>query len=252
MNKNESLVSVIMPAFNSAETILDSIDSVLSQTYQNIELIICDDGSTDETLDLVYKINDNRVKVIKNVHRKGAAGARQSCLDVSLGKYIAFLDSDDIWDSRKIELQVVFMRSNNVSFSYTDYFTFRVSISSTTGYFKSPDSITFRELCRHCAIGCLTVMIDREKIDFYIIDAPKEDYATWLDILYRFNVLAYRCPESVSYYRLSDNSLSSNKIKELFKQNFVLNNIAKLNIYERVFYLMTYIFNGLIKKYWKY
>ncbi|MUK49035.1 glycosyltransferase family 2 protein [Aliivibrio fischeri] len=248
----DELVSVIMPSFNSSKTIIESIDSVLLQTYENIELIICDDGSSDLSYELVQCLNDQRIKLIKNTYEKGAAGARQSCIDISNGRYIAFLDADDLWDKNKLFIQIKYMRDNNISFTYSDYYTFNENIDNPKGFFKTPESISFEDLCKHCAIGCLTVIIDRKEIEFSMINSPKEDYATWLSILENSKKNAYRCDGVVAYYRLSNNSLSSNKIKEVVKQNYVLKNTARLSFKKRIVCLFTYSINGIIKKYWKY
>ena len=120
---SQKLVSVVMPMFNSEAHVEQSIASVLSQKYTNLELIICDDGSTDKSLEIVKNFSrlDDRITIISNSHSRGASGARNSCLDIAKGDYIAFLDSDDMWHCNKLLAQTEFMQKNNLNFSYTAY-----------------------------------------------------------------------------------------------------------------------------------
>ena len=117
------LVSVITPAFNSGRFVAETISSVLSQTYQNWELIIVDDGSTDETVKIVksFQEKDNRIQLFENESNKGSAFSRNLALRNAKGKWIAFLDSDDVWHPEKLEKQIKFMTENNCLFSYTNY-----------------------------------------------------------------------------------------------------------------------------------
>ena len=116
------LVSIIMPSYNTGKYIEDSIKSVLDQTYKNWELIIVDDCSTDDTEKSIKKyLKDKRIKFYKNEKNSGAAISRNKALKIAKGRWIAFLDSDDLWDKHKLELQISFMEKNNVAFSYTDY-----------------------------------------------------------------------------------------------------------------------------------
>ena len=121
--KYRDLVSVITPAFNSGRFVSETINSVLSQTYQNWELIIVDDGSTDETVKIVksFQEKDNRIKLFENESNKGSAFSRNLALRNAKGKWIAFLDSDDVWHPEKLEKQIKFMTENNCLFSYTNY-----------------------------------------------------------------------------------------------------------------------------------
>ncbi|WP_223672803.1 glycosyltransferase family 2 protein [Proteus terrae] len=115
-----------MPAFNSDSVITQSIESVLNQTHANFELIICDDLSTDNTKEIIKKYveKDSRIKLIGNANKKGAAGARNSCIQASTSRYICFLDSDDLWAPEKLEKQIDFMREHNIAMSHSDYIMF--------------------------------------------------------------------------------------------------------------------------------
>lgn len=244
-------VAVIMPAYNAGKTIAESIESVLCQTFTDLELIVCDDGSSDETLDVInsYLKKDSRVSLTKNIFVKGAAGARNSCLHKSSSRYVAFLDSDDIWDENKVSTQISFMKHNNVAMSHSNYYMFDDGHKSKL--ICSPDVIGFDDIIKCCNIGCLTVMLDLEKIGSVRLPySPKEDYAFWIAIM-RKGIKSYCSTESISYYRKQSESLSSSKFKEIPKQWYVLREIGEISKFRAVFCISTYILNGLFKHYIK-
>lgn len=247
-----NLVSIVMPAYNAEGAIKSSINSVLAQTVKNFELLVCDDSSSDATVEIVKSFQDPRVKLITNSFNKGVAGARNSCLSESKGQYIAFLDSDDLWDPTKLETQLSFMQSQKVGFSYGSYFIFDDDLN-VNGHFIPREKVSFSDICKTCDIGCLTVMIDRSMIpELSIINIAKEDYATWLTILKQHKLYAYKYPGSLAFYRKSEGSLSSNKFVELGRQFNVLRNVANLSFIEASFNLSYYIVNGLAKHYLLY
>ncbi|MCF2948431.1 glycosyltransferase family 2 protein [Paraglaciecola aquimarina] len=245
------LISIVMPAKDSAATIESSIFSVLAQTYKNFELLICDDGSTDSTIQIIKSFNDSRIKLIKNNIQSGAWAARNSCINEASGKYIAFLDSDDLWAPAKLETQLNFMHANNISFSYGDYHIF--NSSDIAGTFKAPNSVSYVQLCRKCDIGCLTVMLNASAIDKVVMpNIKKEDYATWLKILKHEKITAYRYPGVLASYRIGDKSLSSNKLIEITRQYNVLRSIAELSFIKSALCISIYAFSGIYKHLFKY
>ena len=136
------LVSIIMPSYNTSQYIAETIQSVIDQSYQNWELIIVDDCSTDNTDYVVSKINDQRIIFLKNKKNSGAAVSRNRALREAKGKWIAFLDSDDLWKSDKLEKQIQFMKKNNYSFSYTNYEEIDVHGNDTNVKVTGPKRIT--------------------------------------------------------------------------------------------------------------
>lgn len=243
-----------MPCFNSAETISESIRSVLLQTHHNFELIICDDNSTDNTCELVRSFGDPRIILIINKYEKGAAGARNSALSEARGRYIAFLDSDDIWLPKKLELQTQFMLTREIFFSYGSYATFTTSQENLLGTFIPKSSVGRNDILRSCDIGCLTVMIDRKLLhsNFLFPNSPKEDYAAWLTLIGKKVEKAYALPEVLALYRLSKNSASSNKLKEIKKQIYVLRKYGEVRPPALFLCLLSYITRGIIKRYFIY
>ncbi len=200
-------VSVVIPSYNSSSYIVRAIESVLNQTYDNLEVIIADDSSTDDTCATVQKINDPRIKLIKRTKNGGAAAARNSAIYAATGRYIAFLDSDDYWLPHKLSVQIGKMQRKAASFSYTSYI-----IKSQKGkvLINVPEKVNYKRLLRGNIIGTSTVVYDT--LAFGKVYMPtlsmSEDFATWLNILRQCDsALGIRQP--MTYWIKRSNSLSS-------------------------------------------
>ncbi len=179
------MVSIIMPSYNTANFIAGSIESVLAQTYKNWELIIVDDCSTDNTDDVVKPyLNDSRITYIKNDKNSGAAVSRNRALQEATGKWIAFLDSDDLWMPGKLEKQIKFMKENGYHFSYTKYIEIDTDGNENGVTVTGPKTITKTGMFNFCWPGCLTVVYDAETVGLIqITDIKKNnDYAMWLKV----------------------------------------------------------------------
>lgn len=249
MTDNNISISIIMPAYKSMSTISSSINSVLAQSYTEWELIIIDDGKNAGIEKLINQYSDPRIILIQNIYQKGAAGARNSGIRFSRGRYLAFLDSDDLWHREKLKTQIEFMRHTGACFTYTDYYMFKDNYSPRL-LISPNDSISYKDLIKKCDIGCLTVMLDKHKIpniSFPII--PKEDYALWLDILAK-DIIAYRVPQALCYYRVSSTSISNNKRKEILKQWNILKK-QNLPFPTRIICIITYIISGIYKHHFR-
>ena len=179
----DELVSIIMPSYNTAKFISETIDSVLTQTYTNWELIIVDDCSTDNTDEVVKSfLSDDRIKYIKNEKNSGAAFSRNRALREAKGKWIAFLDSDDLWLPEKLEKQISFMKKNDYHFSYTNYIEIDENSEANGRRVTGPKKISRHGMYNYCWMGCLTVMYNAETVGLIqIADIKKNnDYAMWL------------------------------------------------------------------------
>lgn len=217
------LVSIIMPSYNTADYILDSINSVINQTYSNWELIIVDDCSTDNTKELLKSINDSRIVLLENDTNSGAAISRNYALRQAKGKWIAFLDSDDIWLPEKLEKQVAFMENNNYYFSYTNYEEIDSDGKKTGVLVTGPKRISSFGMYNYCWVGCLTVMYNQEKIGVVQISDIKKnnDYAMWLTICKKAN--CYLLDEELALYRRGrTGSVSTNSVIKLVKWHYKL------------------------------
>lgn len=248
MNK----VSVIMPCYNSEKYISQSIESVLHQTYQNLELLICDDNSTDNSLDIIkeYESQDSRVKVFINKYDNGAAGARNTCLDEVSGDFVSFLDSDDLWLQDKLESHIAFMIENDVSFSYSYN-----NVINEAGEFIcthiSPDNVNAMKMCFANFIACSTAIYNVHEVGH--IHQPnikkRNDFALWLKILNSKNVKTATCFKKItSNYRANSYGLSSAKldaVKYYYKCLVDYNNCSRFTAFV---FLLWYIALVLVKK----
>lgn len=217
----DELVSIIMPAYNSAEYIYESIKSVQEQTYVNWELIVVDDCSTDGTDSVVRSFSDDRIVYVKNEKNMGAAVSRNRALKLAKGKWVAFLDGDDVWLPEKLEKQIKFMLENDYKFTYTDY-RIRYNCEWQPYIITGPEVVTKRKLYNYCYFSTITVMYDREYVGLVqIADLKKNnDYAMWFKIIEK--TPCYRLPECLSFYYKHDNSISSGSKIKLIKYHYVM------------------------------
>lgn len=217
------LVSIIMPSYNTGRFIAETVNSVIAQTYENWELIIVDDCSTDNTDDVVSQfLSDERIKYIKNEQNSGAAVSRNRALREAKGKWIAFLDSDDLWHGEKLEKQISFMESNGYHFSYTNYSEIDEESKPLGKSVTGPKKITKTGMYNYCWPGCLTVMYDAETVGLIqIADIKKNnDYAMWLQVCKKAK--CYLLNEDLGSYRKRRGSISNHSYKALIKWHYKL------------------------------
>ena len=220
--KDNGLVSVVMPSYNTAKYITESIESVLAQTYPYWELIIVDDCSTDDTDSVVAKyLSDSRIRYLKNEKNSGAAISRNYALREAKGRWIAFLDSDDVWLPEKLETQIAFMLDNDYKFTCTDY---RIRLNGTwlPYVYTSPKVVTRRKLFNYCYFSTITVMYDREFVGLVqIADLRKNnDYAMWFEIAKK--TPCHRLAKCLSCYYKHDDSISAGSKWKLIKHHYIL------------------------------
>lgn len=250
LKKKEPLVSVVTPSFNSENTIKYTIDSVLNQTYKNIELIIVDDLSTDNTVNIVkeYIKKDNRVKLFVLKEKGGASAARNKAIKESHGKYVAFLDADDLWKLDKLEKQIKFMEDNHYDFTYTDYQYIDMNGNYIDKFRNCPKKVTYKSMLRGDSIGCLTVIYNQRETGLIQIPAleKRNDYALWCLILKKVKV-GYKYNEILAYYRKNSGTLSSVNKHKLLKYHYRLHrNVNRLNIPKSILYTSSNVFNYFI------
>lgn len=217
----DEMVSIVMPAYNCVNTIVESVTSVLAQSHPNFELLIVDDCSNKETASVLNALiqKDNRIKVFRHLENQGVAAARNTALEQAKGKYIAFLDADDIWHPEKLKTQITFMREEKCSFTYSDYQVFKDDIGGRQNLGKRylPNALSYHDLAqRGHTIGTLSVILD-----CCILGSTRfqkighEDFAMWLALLRCNSIIARKVPSvsCLAYYRVSANSISSSKLK---------------------------------------
>ncbi|MGB1373683.1 MAG: glycosyltransferase family 2 protein [Aequoribacter sp.] len=244
-------VSIIMPAFNCSAFIEAAVESVFSQSYTNWELLICDDDSTDNTKEIIdsLAIADERVSVVINTEGTGAASARNSCLKVASGRYVAFLDSDDQWAEYKLELQVEALKKG-AHFCLTDYYVMSEA-GDIEGLINAPVSLNFRLMLLSNFIGCLTVMYDTQYFGKVVQPSLKKrnDYALWLKMLRSkpsANIVAVTQP--LAYYRANSYGLSSNKIDALRYYWICIRKYGNVGLVQALCLVPVYLIIIFIKK----
>ena len=245
------LVSIITPSYNSEKFINECVSSILNQKYVNWELIIVDDCSKDNSVKIIKSLakKDNRIKPIFLEENVGAAKARNIALYNAKGKYIAFLDSDDTWMSDKLEKQIAFMHSTDAAFSFTAYQIIDESGKRILNKVKVPYQVTYHSYLKNTIIGCLTVIIDKEKIGSFEMPDIKisEDMALWLSFLKK-GYIAYGLNEELSKYRKNANSLSTHKFSDAIYVWKVYREIEKLSFFYSSWCFLNYAFNALVKR----
>ena len=235
------MVSIIVPVYNASSYIADTIAMVSAQTYKDWELILVDDASTDGSADLIEKLiaaQGKRIKLIRKKVNAGPAAARNAGIGASSGRYIAFLDADDIWKPEKLEKQVAFMEKTEAAFSFHSYEFGDEDANPTGKIVHAPKKLTYKKALSRTVIFTTTVMFDTEKIDIEMIhmsQVPSEDTATWWRIL-KSGFVAYGLDENLAIYRRPKKSLSSNKLVAIRRIWFLYRNIADLSIPESLFY----------------
>ena len=246
------LVSIITPMFNSQRFIESTIKSVQAQTYQNWEMIIIDDASTDGSTDIAksFSTKDERIKLNKLDSNNGSAVARNEGIKVCSGRYITFLDSDDMWHEQKLNKQLNFMKENHYAFTYTGFEKINEVGQVIGTVFPYKDEVCYYDLLKSNHIGCLTVMIDLKILGhkMYMPDIRKrQDHGFWLNVLKVIDK-AYCLHEILCQYRIRKGSISINKIDNIWYQWKLYRKIEKLNIIKSLYYMAFYTYYG-IKKY---
>ncbi|CAG9431362.1 Putative teichuronic acid biosynthesis glycosyltransferase TuaG [Providencia alcalifaciens] len=244
--KNE-LVSVIMPSYNSKEYIKAAINSVLNQSYTNLELIIINDSSIDGTLEIIESFTDQRIKIINSISNEGVALSRNKGISLSRGKYISFLDSDDLWEMDKLANQIRYL-NDGFDLVCSNYYTFFEDDDSTLKIRISPQIITYADMLKSNFIGNLTGIYNAEKIGkVYQKKLGHEDYIMWLDIISKTKS-AYCIQKPLAKYRLSKKSLSSNKFIAIQWQWKIYRNILKFPWNKSLYFFSHYILNAFKKR----
>ena len=216
------LVSIIMPSYNTARFLPETIGSVLAQTYENWELIIVDDCSADDTDEVIRQFDDPRIRYYKNERNSGAAVSRNRALREAKGRWIAFLDSDDLWHPEKLEKQLRFMKEKGCAFSYTNYSEIDEQSAPLGRVVTGPKKITKTGMFNYCWPGCLTVMYDASVVGLIQIEDIKKnnDYAMWLKACRKAD--CYLLDENLAQYRKRSGSISRHSYGELIKWHYRL------------------------------
>ena len=249
--ESQPLISVIMPCYNMASYVSDSIKSVIAQTYPHWELLIVDDASSDETVNIIksYAQADSRIKLALKKQNSGISDTRNQCIQMAQGQFLAFLDADDIWHPEKLEKQLSFMLAKNIGFTYSTYDWIDEDGKIMNKFINTIGNLDYKTYLRNTIIGCSTVMVNKAITGDVFV--PKfrtsEDTATWLDIL-RKGLMAYAIDESLVSYRIRRKSASSNKIRASIDLWKVYRQHEKLPFFKAIYYFSCYAFNAVKKR----
>ena len=246
----DNLVSIIMPSYNTGRFIAESIKSVLAQTYPDWELIIVDDCSTDNTDEVVQPfLPDERIKYFKNEKNSGAALTRNKAMREANGEWVAFLDSDDLWEPEKLEKQIAFMKDNNYVFSYHEYVKIDEKSEPLNIYVSGPKVVTKRKMYNYGYPGCLTFMYSAKAMGLIQIKDIKKnnDYAILLQLCKKAN--CYLLPENLAKYRIRKKSISHDKLSKKLKSHYDLFHYCdEKNAFVALWYACWNMFYGILKK----
>lgn len=248
---NQPLVSVIMPSYNAERYIAESIASVLAQTYENWELVITDDCSLDQTptIAMAFSEKDPRIRFFEAAKHSGIAGTRNQCIQKAQGRFVSFLDNDDLWIPEKLEKQIRFMLDNDCPFSYSEYELIKEDGTPKGKIIRTAGVIDYHKYLRNTIIGSGTIMIDRSKVGELVMpdSATSDDMALWCKIL-KDGHCAYPIKEVLMKYRVRNNSASANKLKAAKDVWKVYRKQEKLSWTESLECFICYAFNAVKKR----
>lgn len=244
------MISIITPTFNSHKYIKSTYDCLLSQTITNWEWLVTDDCSTDGTFDIIKNLAkaDDRIKPEQTMHNSGAAVARNCSILRSKGDFIAFIDSDDLWVSQKLEKQILFM-GKNINFSFTAYEIVNSDAFPLNRFVdvKNSGSFNYEDMLRKKAtIGCSTVILRRSAFRDLMMPLLRtgQDYALWLKLLKSGDV-AYLLNQPLTKYRIVSNSISRNKLKKARRQWQIYRDIEQLSLLKSIECFIFYVFRAI-------
>lgn len=219
--KNDTMVSIIVPVYNVQKYIVETMDCVRRQSYRNWELLLVNDCSTDGTAQVIEeyleRVKDDRIRLISLPVNSGAASARNTGLAESKGRYVAYLDADDLWEPEKLERQMAFMEEKQAAFSFTGYEFADEQGKGLGKIVRVPATLNYRQALKNTTIFTTTVMFDSERIPKDLLEMPlvkSEDTALWWKVL-RNGYVAYGLDENLVKYRRAGKSLSSNKLEAI-------------------------------------
>lgn len=243
------LVSIIMPAYNAGSTIAESINSVLAQTFSDWVLYVVDDCSADNTALIVsdYSARDNRVIYIKQPHNLRVAEARNAALRACSGKYIAFLDSDDIWLPEKLAEQIALLKKG-YDVVASNYIRFSGSISNKLDEVKRKENFSYFDMLQQNQIGNLTGIYNQSALGkVYQTKGGHEDYVMWLSLL-KIAKKGFCIQKPLAYYRVSGSSLSGNKRRAAIWQWSVYRKSLKLGLLQSAFFFSAYAIRSILNR----
>lgn len=246
----DGLVSIVTPTFNSAKYITETIKSVQSQTYQNWELLIVDDGSSDDTVQMVKEISnsENRIKFFPLAKNVGPAKARNTGIANVSGDFMTFLDADDIWFPDFIENSIATIKKTGIPFVFSSYRRSDEHLEFVYSDFIVPEKVSYTDILKSNSISCLTAFVDIKTLGKKSMPEirKRQDMGLWLQYLKEIP-FAYGIKEPKAIYRIRENSLSRDKKKLIGYQWQFYREVEKLNIFQSLYYMLHWMYRGFMK-----
>ncbi|NHN25620.1 glycosyltransferase family 2 protein [Flavobacterium jejuense] len=244
------LVSIITPTFNSANFIAETIQSVQKQTYQNWEMILVDDGSSDKTEEIILSIieKDKRIQFYKLNQNSGPAVARNAGIEKAKGVYMTFLDADDIWFPNFIEKSICTINETKIPFVFSSYKRSNENLEFVYSDFIVPQKVTYTDILKSNSISCLTAFLDIKILGkkFMPLIRKRQDMGLWLQYL-KVIPFAYGIQETQAIYRIRENSLSRKKSDLIKYQWQFYREVEKLNVFQSTYYMLHWMYRGFMK-----
>lgn len=245
----DTLVSIIVPAFKAQATIGATIDSVIAQTYSEWEMLIADDCSPDDTRAVIkeWAARDSRIRLIKLPTNSGPATARNAALSAAQGRWIAFLDSDDLWLPEKLARSLAFAQRQGAALIYTGFRRIDINGHRTGQYIPVPQQLTYRQLLGNTIIATSTVLIDRRQAGAVRMELVYyDDFVCWLSILKR-GLTAHGLNEDLMRYRVMPKSVSRNKRRSAAEVWKIYRAIEQLGRLAASWHFLNYAGRALLK-----
>lgn len=242
-------ISIILPLYNASRFIGEAIASVQAQTHTDWELLVVDDCSIDGSVDIVekYANRDSRIVLLQHAQNQGAAAARNTGIKHTKGRYIAFLDADDVWLPNKLEKQLQFMQANKLAFTYSSQLLIDAN-GKEKGRFITKPVIDYRAMLKTCWVGCCTAVYDTEIVgkQYFETQRGQEDYILWLQIIKQIGTTK-GIIEPLAKYRVISGTVSANKIAAAKRQWKVYREVEKLNLMQSSYYFIHYAVNAVFR-----
>ena len=248
-NAGFGLVSVVMAAYNAEKTIQQAVLSVLGQTYQNLELLVVDDGSSDNTEAVVKElaVKDNRIKLMHSASNHGVSYARKYALKKARGSWVAILDSDDVWRPDKLEKQIRFQKEKEAELLFTGSAFMDATGRRLKWELHVPEKLGYRKLLKQNLVSNSSVLVKKSLYETFYVrdDRLHEDFAIWL-ALTKTGISVYGIDEPLLIYRLGKSSKSGNKLYAA-KMNWNTYRYVGLDVFQAGYYMAWYMVNGIFK-----
>lgn len=241
-------ISIITPSYNSAKFLSETIQSVINQTFKDWEWLITDDCSKDNSVEILEKTQDSRIKIFKTDKNGGAGYARNVSLKNANGRFITFLDADDFWDPNFLEEMVNFMKKENAEIAYSNYARCDENLIPKIEDFQADKDVTFNNLLKTCRLSLLSSMYDSQRVgkEFFPEGSKREDHVMWLNLLKKIPV-GKPLPKTMAKYRMHASSISRKKTNIMIDQYLVYKDYMKFSTLKSWYYTANWAFNGFMK-----